>query len=100
MREDAKTGSERADEEMRAAVSVFRELRTVHMYPQLELIHVQREPFKSRGARVEAFAIDTKFPKERLWHVEVIFTEPISGPLLIGEGRFLGLGVMAPARGG
>jgi CRISPR-associated protein Csb2 len=30
--------------------------------------------------------------------VEIIFAEPVSGPLLIGDGRYLGLGLMAPDR--
>ncbi|MDO9537007.1 MAG: type I-U CRISPR-associated protein Csb2, partial [Thermoplasmata archaeon] len=96
--EEAKTGSERADEEMRAAVAIFRELRTDRMMPQIESIHVQREPFESRGMRAELFDVSKKFPKERLWHAEVIFAEPVSGPLIIGNGRFLGLGVMVPVR--
>ena len=63
-----------------------------------EVIRVQREPFEVGGERVEEFAPGTRFPKERLWHVEITFTEPISGPLVIGDGRFLGLGAMAAAR--
>jgi CRISPR-associated protein Csb2 len=59
-------------------------------------VRVQREPFETRGERAEAFAPETRFPKERLWHVEVSFAEPVSGPLAIGDGRFLGLGVMVP----
>jgi CRISPR-associated protein Csb2 len=62
----------------------------------VEGIRTQREPFDANGARVEAFAGGTRFAKERLWHVEVAFEAPVSGPLVIGDGRFLGLGVMAP----
>lgn len=29
------------------------------------------------------------------WHVRIVFTEPISGPLAIGAGRYCGLGVFA-----
>ena len=29
------------------------------------------------------------------WHVELIFREPISGPLAVGAGRHIGLGLMA-----
>jgi CRISPR-associated protein Csb2 len=59
-------------------------------------IKVQREPFERRGARAEAFADGTRFAKERLWHVELSFLESIAGPLVIGDGRFLGLGLLAP----
>jgi CRISPR-associated protein Csb2 len=63
-----------------------------------ESIRLQREPFDGSGSRVEPFAAGTRFEKERLWHVEVAFGVPVEGPLLLGDGRFLGLGLMAPAR--
>jgi CRISPR-associated protein Csb2 len=62
----------------------------------VEAVGVQREPFEGNGDRVELFAQGTRFPKGRLWHVEIRFVEPVRGPLVIGDGRFLGLGVMAP----
>ena len=62
-------------------------------------IRVQREPFEANGHRVEAFAVGTRFPKERLWHIEITFRDAVTGPLVIGDGRFLGLGVMAPTQG-
>jgi CRISPR-associated protein Csb2 len=62
----------------------------------IETIRVQREPFRANGARVEAFAEGTRFAKERLWHVQITLGARVSGPVAIGDGRFLGLGVMAP----
>jgi hypothetical protein len=50
------------------------------------------------GARAEDFAPKTRFAKERLWHVEITFAKPLRGPLLIGDGRYLGLGQMSPQR--
>jgi CRISPR-associated protein Csb2 len=61
-------------------------------------IEVQREPFDLKGARAERFAAGTRFAKERLWHVRLRFGAAIEGPLVLGDGRFLGLGVMAPVR--
>jgi CRISPR-associated protein Csb2 len=49
--------------------------------------------------RAEAFAPGTRFPKERLWHVEIAFAERLRGPLVLGDGRYLGLGLMAPVKG-
>jgi hypothetical protein len=49
-------------------------------------------------ARVEPFAQGTRFEKARLWRVEIAFGVPVEGPLLLGDGRFLWLGLMAPAR--
>ncbi len=95
---EAKGGSERVAEQRRAAGAVIQALRHAEIRADAEAIRVQREPFDRNGERVEAFAVGTRFPKERLWHVEVTFAEPISGPLIIGDGRFLGLGLMAPWR--
>lgn len=95
-RAEAKAGRERAEEQARAAAAVCQALRHAGVRARVEAIRVQREPFEGKGARAEHFAEGTRFPKERLWHVEIQFVEPIGGPLVIGDGRFLGLGVMAP----
>lgn len=94
--EEAKTGVERAAEQERAATAVLQALRFADVYTRAVRIRAQREPFHQFGERVEAFAPGTRFPKERFWHVEITFANPVSGPLVIGDGRFLGLGIMAP----
>jgi CRISPR-associated protein Csb2 len=96
MAHEAKGGSERAAEEAKAAAAVIQALRHADVRTTPQAIRVQREPFDLLGERAEAFAGGTRFAKERLWHVEVAFEAPVSGPLVIGDGRFLGLGVMAP----
>jgi CRISPR-associated protein Csb2 len=93
---EAKAGAERGHEETRACAAVRAALRHAGVLTELVAVRVQREPFHARGSRVEAFAPGTRFPKERLWHIEVAFRHPVEGPLVIGDGRFLGLGVMAP----
>lgn len=95
-RAEAKAGRERAEEQARAAAAVCQALRHAGVRAVVEAIRFQREPFEGNGARVEDFAEGTRFSKERLWHVEIRFVEPMAGPLVIGDGRFLGLGVMAP----
>jgi len=97
LRDEAKPGSERAREQYTAATAVLQALRHARITTPVSSIRVQREPFAARGARAEAFAERTRFAKERLWHVEITFTEPVSGPLLLGDGRYMGLGLMAPA---
>lgn len=96
--EDAKGARERVAEETRAAASVHHALRHAGITTPVDHIRVQREPFQAKGARAEAFASDTRFSKHRLWHVEIAFTTPRSGPLVIGDGRYLGLGIMAPVK--
>jgi len=94
--EEAKNASERIAEQSRAGAAVMNALRQAEVQQRVEAIRVQREPFEGNGERVEAFAEGTRFRKERLWHVAIKFEAPISGPIVVGDGRFLGLGVMAP----
>lgn len=96
-RAEAKTAAERAEEEANAAAAVHTALRHAGVACRLEHVHVQREPFVGRGRRAEQFAVGTRFAKERLWHVAIAFEQLVSGPLAIGDGRFVGLGVLAPA---
>ena len=97
MRDEAKNGAERSAEELTAAAAVRQALRHARIEAPVEWLRVQREPFAARGARAELFASGTRFAKERLWHVEIAFALPVSGPMVIGDGRYLGLGLMAPA---
>jgi CRISPR-associated protein Csb2 len=96
--DEVKGGQERASECARAGGAVVQALRHAGVQARAEEIRVQREPFESNGERVEAFAEGTRFSKHRLWHVEIAFSDEISGPLTIGDGRFLGLGLMAPVQ--
>ena len=96
--EDAKGGSERADEEARAAVAVVQALRHAGIQAKPAEVRVRREPFQRRGERAEAFAAGTRFAREALWHAEIVFAEPVAGPLLLGDGRYLGLGLLRPDR--
>lgn len=93
---EAKTASERAREQQQARLAVLIALRHAGFNLDVLEVFVQREPLQSHGARAEAFAANTRFAKERLWHVGITFVEPIQGPLVLGDGRFLGLGVFAP----
>jgi CRISPR-associated protein Csb2 len=95
---ETKSGGERLAEESRAAAAAMQAQRHANIAVTPAAIRVQREPFQGQGARVEDFAPRTRFDKERLWHIEIAFTEPLCGPLVIGDGRYLGLGLMAPQR--
>ena len=95
--EDAKGAAERAREEARAVHAVRQALRHAGVRASPAAVRVQREPFDGRGERAEAFAADTRFPKEALWHAALTFAAPLAGPLVLGDGRYLGLGLMRPA---
>jgi CRISPR-associated protein Csb2 len=96
--QEAKPASERIAEEGRAVAAVRAALRHAGVGATVVSVRVQREPFEAKGARAEVFAESTRFAKERLWHVELEFDRDVEGPLVIGDGRFVGLGVMAPAQ--
>ncbi len=94
--DEAKGGSERLREEAAASRSVATALRHAGVRARLLSVSVQREPLHPRGARAEAFEAPPRFRKERLWHVSITLDRPVSGPLVLGDGRFLGLGIMTP----
>lgn len=95
---EAKGADEKGSEQIRAAGAVMKALRHAGISSRIEQIILQREPFTGHGQRVESFATGTRFAKERLWHVELLFSEPRYGPIVIGDGRFCGLGVLAPVK--
>ena len=94
---EAKGGAERAAEEVCAVAAIHHALRHADVSVPVARVLVQREPFDRHGARAERFAPGTRFPKETLWHAAISFAEPVRGPLLLGDGRFVGLGLMLPA---
>lgn len=94
--QEAKGGVERAAEEAGASATVIQALRHAQVSLPATEVLVQREPLDRRGARAERFAHGTRFAKQVLWHVAFTFSEPVSGPMLLGDGRFLGLGLMRP----
>ena len=98
IREEAKKGSERLAEESRAAAAVCQALRHAGIAKSADALRVQREPFEAKGAHAETFAPGTRFSRHALWHVEIAFAAPLAGPLVIGDGRYLGLGLMAPVQ--
>lgn len=95
-RDEVKDAAERAREEARAVHAVRQALRHAEIGMSPTSVRVQREPFDSRGERAEAFATGTRFPKQSLWHASLTFAVPLAGPLLLGDGRYLGLGLMCP----
>lgn len=96
---EEKAGLEIRYEMERASYAVRQALRMAGVSTPVEAVRMQREPFERNGQRVEAFASGTRFHAQRLWHVEITFGQDVSGPLVAGDGRFMGLGVMAPAPG-
>jgi CRISPR-associated protein Csb2 len=91
-----RTGSERLADDHQRCGAVLDALRHAGFDTQGVRVRVQREPFLPRGLRAEQSA-GGRFEGARLHHVEVMFPRPVCGPVIIGDGRWLGLGIMAPA---
>jgi CRISPR-associated protein Csb2 len=96
--EEVKGGKQCADEQQRACYAVLQGLRHAGRHEKVVGLRVQREPFSARGERAETFASGTRFSKRQLWHVEIEFAEAVNGPLILGNGRYSGLGLMAPVQ--
>lgn len=96
VQKNLKGAAERRFEQEMAYSAVRHALRHAGIGSRIRAMRVQREPFDQRGARVEPFAQGTRFNKHALWHLQLEFDSPVGGPLLLGDGRFLGLGLMRP----
>ncbi len=90
-----KSSPDRLNEEAQASSVVTRALRHAGIAVPPLSVRVRREPFDARGTRAEAFAAG-RFSASRLWHLEIVFRERVRGPLVIGDGRYVGLGLMRP----
>lgn len=90
-----RSGHDRVVRDAHLADRVRSALRHAGFDSRGAIVRVQREPFRRRGLRAESFAAG-RFPAAGLWHVEVTLAEPVGGPMVLGDGRWLGLGVMAP----
>lgn len=93
---ETKNGEGRRREEQNARTAVLLALRQAGIKGVPVQVDVQREPWEKRGKRAEVFAQGTRFEKEKAWHVRITFAHPVAGPVVIGDGRFAGLGLMAP----
>lgn len=54
------------------------------------------QPLLPGAARLRQIDLPEKAQKRPFRHVAVTFERPVSGPLLLGAGRYLGVGLLAP----
>ena len=92
----AVTGSQRMDRDDAARSALIQTLRHEGIHAKPKELLIQREPFDERGVRAELFARGTRFANPVMWHASITFDTPVEGPLVIGNGRYLGLGLMKP----
>jgi CRISPR-associated protein Csb2 len=94
------------DEKRRRAEGILFERALKHAgVDKVTGFRLRREPFGPHQPRADA---NWRLPvsadgSRRIWlsgrprlHVEITFPAPVAGPLIIGDGRWLGLGLMAP----
>ena len=96
-RRGRKDGAARADTEAEAAHSARQALRHAGFEDQATVRRVQREPFDAKGQCAAVFE-HGRFTADRLYHLEIEFSQPVSGPIVIGDGRYCGLGLLHPLR--
>ena len=97
VRPRAQNTSNRLVRETKAAFAVNQALRHASVSEPLEYVRVQREPFEVNGVRAGEFIVPERFTAGDLHHVELGFAQAPTAPLVVGNGRYLGLGLMAPA---
>ena len=89
-----RSGPQRAKYEDQLVAGVAQACRHAGIAPRPSEIRIQAEPFLLRGEPARTFV--TERFSGRLSHAEITFEKPVQGPLVIGDGRFLGLGLMRP----
>lgn len=91
-----RSGGDRVAEEAAFGHAIRNALRHAGLDPHGVDVRVQVEPFHPKGLPARAFA-SGRFTARTLRHVAITFPDPVTGPVVIGDGRWLGLGIMAPA---
>lgn len=90
-------GATRATAEAGAVQAVRQALRHIGYSGQAIVRRIQREPFDTQGQIAAAFQ-HGRFAANRLYHVDIEFSQPVAGPIVIGDGRYFGLGLFRPVR--
>lgn len=90
-------GAERLRSEADAAKALLQALRHAGLDSTAAAVRIQREPFDGNGTRADGLDAG-RFDPGRLVHAELELPRPIGGPVVVGDGRFLGLGLFRPVR--
>jgi len=61
-------------------------------------VRAVRTPFERHGIESARFESPPRFTERNLWHLDVTLDRAIRGPLMLGDGRYFGLGLLAPVR--
>ncbi len=86
----------RIEGEVELACTVKQALRHAGVFTPVKSILIQREPFDLNNVKSKDFIVPKRFKMNELRHLEINFNHALSGPLVLGDGRYFGLGLMAP----
>lgn len=91
-------GGQRVRRQDKAVAALKNALRHAGFDPSRVAASVRQEPYQRHGLPAARYHYepDPRFHADALYHAELSFAEPVSGPLLIGRGAFLGLGLFEP----
>jgi len=92
------SGGQRTQRQDKAVASLRQALRHAGFNPSHITLSLRQEPYQPHGLPAAHYhhADDPRFHANALYHADLTFAEPVSGPLLIGRGAFLGLGLFEP----
>lgn len=75
---------------------IQRAIRQAGIDTPVSRIRVQQEPFEQKGLRANAVDLPGHLTGSERHHAEITFAKPVRGPLVVGNGRYMGLGLCAP----
>lgn len=90
------SGASRMAAEVCQLNAFYRALYHAGIHSEIVHVKIQREPFTRQGLLARDFVTPNRLQDRLAAHVTVTFRQRRRGPLLIGDGRYLGLGLMAP----
>jgi CRISPR-associated protein Csb2 len=65
--------------------------------PEPTDLRISTQPLQSGAVRLRPHELPDKSRKRPYRHVELVFDRRVSGPVLVGAARYLGIGLFAPA---
>lgn len=95
------TDPEKAAQAEAKAETIVRDSCTAIGLPEPEWVQVMRRPVFDAAPKADAFMPFPRRPgatRRVCVHVEMKFTDPVAGPVLLGAGRYFGLGLCRPVR--
>jgi CRISPR-associated protein Csb2 len=80
-------------------IEVLRQSFTVAGYPEPASAEVSSTPLTGGAVRFTRRDLPVRLQNKMMRHVRVRFDQAVSGPLVVGAGRYLGVGLLVPEPG-